>query len=307
MSVALEDMSTALKDMNVAVDIKKRALDFSKFFEEILTVDNILNFVGLLAEIALLFFVTFLILSISRRAVHQYVKKVVTKEKHDKKLTPLVQTAAPVLISILRLVILLISGLMLLRIIGVDITPIILSFSAIGVAVALASQNLVKDVLNGISMLFEGNLAVGDYVTLAGVMGTVEDISLRLVHVRELGGTLHAIPFSAIVTIVNHSRDYQSMPSEIVIDHEENAKKVENIMHVIFEKMITEDPYKDMVIEGITPIRLMSIDLVGCTVATFAKVKPDPFRTFEREMRKRLQVEIEKKNIKMPDVQSLAG
>ena len=99
-------------------------------------------------------------------------------------------------------------GLQFLDAVGVNLAPLLASAGIAGVAIGLAAQNIVKDMLNGTLILIEDQFNVGDAVTLAGVTGTVEAMTLRKTTVRGGDGTLYVIPNSQITTVANQSVDY---------------------------------------------------------------------------------------------------
>src|SRR5690606_37634969 len=78
--------------------------------------------------------------------------------------------------------------------------------SIIGVALGFGSQKLVQDFITGIFLLMENAMQVGDWVTVAGVSGTVENLSIRTVRLRAGDGSLHIVPFSSVSTVNNTNR-----------------------------------------------------------------------------------------------------
>src|ERR1700691_6084708 len=62
---------------------------------------------------------------------------------------------------------------------GFNLAPLLASAGVAGIAIGLAAQNIVKDMLNGVLILVEDQFNVGDTVRLAGVTGTVETMTLR--------------------------------------------------------------------------------------------------------------------------------
>ena len=65
-------------------------------------------------------------------------------------------------------------GLTALSEIGVNIAPLLAGAGIVGVAIGFGSQKLVQDVVTGMFVLFENAIQVGDWVTVAGLSGTVE-------------------------------------------------------------------------------------------------------------------------------------
>src|SRR5690606_10113757 len=115
-------------------------------------------------------------------------------------------TLLPMLRAGLFLVIALVVALTALNHIGVNPTPLIACASIIGVAIGFGSQKLVQDFITGIFLLMENAMQVGDSVTVAGVAGTVENLSIRTVRLRAGDGSLHIVPFSSVTTVNNAHR-----------------------------------------------------------------------------------------------------
>ena len=87
-----------------------------------------------------------------------------------------------------------------------NIAPLLASASIFGVALGFGSQKLVQDLITGIFLLMENAMQVGDWVTLAGVSGTVEYLSIRTVRLRGGDGSLYTVPFSSVSTVNNTNR-----------------------------------------------------------------------------------------------------
>ncbi|WP_244817215.1 mechanosensitive ion channel domain-containing protein [Caballeronia sp. Lep1P3] len=90
--------------------------------------------------------------------------------------------------------------------IGVNTAPLLASASIFGVALGFGSQKLVQDFITGIFLLMENAMQVGDWVTVAGVSGTVEYLSIRTVRLRGGDGSLYTVPFSSVTTVNNTNR-----------------------------------------------------------------------------------------------------
>src|ERR1700678_2156050 len=85
-----------------------------------------------------------------------------------------VKTLAGVIRTTGYAIIVAISAMQILAAMGVNLAPLLASAGVAGVAIGLAAQSIVKDVLNGIIILLEDQFDVGDTVRLAGLAGTVE-------------------------------------------------------------------------------------------------------------------------------------
>ena len=97
---------------------------------------------------------------------------------------------------------------MILSEIGVNIAPIIASAGILGIALGFGAQNLVKDFLSGIFMIFEDQYGVGDVVDLGEAIGTVEAVSLRVTRLRDVNGTVWYVRNGEILRVGNQSQNW---------------------------------------------------------------------------------------------------
>ena len=107
---------------------------------------------------------------------------------------------------ILQAFIVVIGTLMVLGKLGLDIGPAIAGLGVIGIAVGFGAQSLVRDYFNGALILLENHYSLGDVVSIAGVTGTVEDISLRRTTLRDVDGVVHTVPNGEIKVASNQTR-----------------------------------------------------------------------------------------------------
>jgi small conductance mechanosensitive channel len=113
-----------------------------------------------------------------------------------------------------------------LTVFGIPIEPLLASAGVLGVGIGLGAQSLFKDMLNGIFILVENQYNVGDNVKIAGLSGTVEDLTLRLTTVRDADGTLYSIPNSQVATVANYSRDFAIATLTLTVDATADPERV---------------------------------------------------------------------------------
>ena len=104
------------------------------------------------------------------------------------------RTLATVLTSLTRWVVGFVAIAIVLRELGVDVLPVLVSAGVLGLAIGFGAQSLIRDVLTGFFLLIEGLLHVGDVVQIGAVTGTVESIGLRITTIRMDDGALRVIP-----------------------------------------------------------------------------------------------------------------
>lgn len=168
-----------------------------------------------------------------------------------------------------------------------------------GVAIGFGGQSLVKDVITGIFILLENQIAVGDIiqVTTENIMGTVEDIGIRTTQIRNFNGDLHIIPNGQISIVTNMTRGFKRALVEISVGYEENIQHIINIlddeMIKVYDKIqgLHEVPN----VQGITEFAESAI-----IIRIAAECDINEIYSIEREIRKYVKIRFDNEHISMP-------
>lgn len=104
-----------------------------------------------------------------------------------------------------------------------------------GVAIGLGAQSLIKDMINGGFLLAEEQIAVGDYVTMAGVTGTVEDVNMRTTRLRATSGELYIVPNSTVSVVTNYSRGTNRAVVDVPMPQSEDPERVAEILEAAMD------------------------------------------------------------------------
>jgi len=115
------------------------------------------------------------------------------------------RTLGSLLTNLLRWILAFVVLVLALRELGVDVGAIVVSAGVIGIVVGLGAQALIRDLLTGIFLLFEGLLAIGDVVKVGDYTGTVESIGLRVTRLRMLDGGVRVVPNGLLTDFANYS------------------------------------------------------------------------------------------------------
>jgi len=178
------------------------------------------------------------------------------------------RTLLPMMRAGLFIVVVLVVGLTALNEIGINTTPLLASASIVGVALGFGSQKLVQDFITGIFLLMENAMQVGDWVTVAGVSGTVEYLSLRTVRLRGGDGSLYTIPFSSVTTVNNTNRGVGNASMSVSIAYGANVDRVVEELKKIGKDLRADPAFhnlilKDLEIWGVDAMDGARITLVG--------------------------------------------
>lgn len=114
-----------------------------------------------------------------------------------------VGTLASILNSVGTAAIVFVCLLEVLSLLGLNLGPLLASAGIVGLAVGFGAQTLVHDVINGFFILLDDQFDLGDSVRIAGVKGSVEQMTLRRTVLRDDDGTLHTVPNSQILIVSN--------------------------------------------------------------------------------------------------------
>src|SRR5262245_38377629 len=106
-----------------------------------------------------------------------------------------------------------------LRELGVDVEALLVSAGVLGLAIGLGAQSLIKDVITGFFILFEGLIGVGDVIEVGGHTGTVEAIELRVTKLRLLNGAQRVIPNGEITQFVNFSKGWGRAVVDVTVGY----------------------------------------------------------------------------------------
>lgn len=117
---------------------------------------------------------------------------------HDDQLVPVVR-------KVLKAVVVILGAVFILSRIGVNVTALLAGLSIGGLALALASQDTVKNFLGSLMIFLDRPFQVGDWIIADGVEGTVEEVSIRSTRIRTFANSLISVPNAHLAdTAVNN-------------------------------------------------------------------------------------------------------
>ncbi|WP_295515082.1 mechanosensitive ion channel domain-containing protein [uncultured Pseudomonas sp.] len=177
------------------------------------------------------------------------------------------RTLLPMLRTGLFILVALIVGLTALSELGINTTPLLASASIIGVALGFGSQKLVQDFITGIFLLLENAMQVGDWVTVAGVSGTVEYLSIRTVRLRAGDGSLHIVPFSSVSAVNNINRGIGNAALRISVGYGEDIERAIAELKDIGAGLRADEAFKDLILAD---LEIWGVDAVDGSMVTLA-------------------------------------
>lgn len=133
---------------------------------------------------------------------------------------------------------------------GIQITPVLAGAGVVGLAVGFGAQALVRDVISGIFYLAEDAFRIGEYIEAgSNTKGTVERITLRSVALRHHNGPLHFVPYGALGTVRNTSRDWVVFKFNLPLPLDIDSEKVRKLIKKVGEEMQADPEVGPLLLE----------------------------------------------------------
>jgi len=170
---------------------------------------------------------------------------------------------------------------------GMDITPLIASAGVIGLAISFGSQNLVKDYVTGFFLQVEHQFDIGDVLRIGSYEGVVEDVTLRLLYLRDSSGTLHIIPNGSIVQLSNLSRSWARAVVDVDVAWNE-VDRAQELLARAGQDMSREVEWAGSFQEPPEVAGVEKLAAGAVTVRLTARVDPKRRDAVERELRRRV-------------------
>ncbi len=186
---------------------------------------------------------------------------------------------------------------------GISVTPLLAGAGVAGIVVGFGAQSLIKDLVNGVFILFEQWYQVGDIVTIGGTTGSVERFNLRTTVIRDIEGTVHYIPNGEITVLGNRTHLWSRAVLEVGVHYDEDIDRVVEVLEEIFDEIMIDKKYKKMILERPSILGDDGISELGDSAIIFkliCKVKPGEQWNIGRQLRKRIKNKFDKAGIEIP-------
>lgn len=211
-----------------------------------------------------------------------------------------VRTLVPILRTTLLITISVIATLVVLSELGVNIAPLLAGAGVVGIAVGFGSQTLVRDVITGMFLLLEDSMQVGDVVQLGGLSGSVEALSIRSIKLRAFDGSIHLIPFSAVTTVTNMTRDFSFAVADVTVGYGEDTDRVGEVLQGIVKEMRAEPRWESAIRDDLELIGVERLADSGVVIRTRIKTEPIQRWAVAREFNRRIKKRFDELGIEIP-------
>ncbi|MEY8839455.1 mechanosensitive ion channel domain-containing protein, partial [Cribrihabitans sp. XS_ASV171] len=165
-----------------------------------------------------------------------------TPKAREQTLLTLLRNAATIALVVVTL-------MFVLAEIGLDIAPLLASAGVLGLAIGFGAQKMVQDIITGIFIQLENAMNVGDVVTVGGMTGVVERLTIRSVSLRDIQGAYHIIPFSSVDMVSNYVKDFGYFVCDMGVAYRENVDEVKQAMLDAFEELKGDPEQADGILD----------------------------------------------------------
>jgi small-conductance mechanosensitive channel len=237
-----------------------------------------------------------------RFVIDRMVRNIITSEGFDSEMAEKKRedTIIAILVGTMRVIIWIIAGMMILSETGVNIGPILAGAGIVGLAVGFGGQYLIRDVINGIFLIWENQLRIGDVVCIGDLCGTVEKISLRIVTLRSLDGIVHIIPNGEIKTVSNHSKDFARINMNIGVSYNADIDTVSRVINAVGDEMASDPTWRDKIKKAPQFLRVENFGDSAVELKVLGETCGGEQWAVAGEFRRRIKYAFDKEGIEIP-------
>ena len=177
--------------------------------------------------------------------------------------------------------------------------------AALGAGLGFGAQNIVKDVLNGIFIVAEDQIGIGDVVDLGLATGVVEYVSVRVTHVRDVNGTLWYVRNGEVTRIGNMSQGWSRVIIDLAVPADAEIGDVEKAMLDAAKGLAKDPKWRTRLIDQPEIWGLESISGDALVIRLVQKTRTNAKDDVARELRMRLKHAIDELGVTLPQLNSI--
>lgn len=249
--------------------------------------------------VGLILIATFALWNAATILVARLLRVTSAKLNHERTVRRM-DTLVPLLTNALQTTISIFAGLLILSELGINIAPLLAGAGILGLAVGFGAQTLVKDLITGVTFLLEDAATVGDVIEVAGHLGVVEEMRIRIIQLRDLSGVVHMVPYSEVTSVKNYTKEFSYKVFEVGVAYRENTDRVCEILMEISEELNSDAMHGSNILE---PLQILGVDqFADSAVIIKARLKTVPGQQWAtgREFNRRMKMRFDEEGIEIP-------
>ncbi|MBB5632362.1 small conductance mechanosensitive channel [Cryobacterium mesophilum] len=260
------------------------------------------------------FVVRWLLLVILRRSIERVitgVKKTHNVEEtqelasaplHAARIVQRTRTLGTVINSVLTVVVMGAALVLVLDVLGVPVLGILGAAGVVAAGLAFGAQNLVKDILNGMFMVFEDQFGIGDVVDLGVASGTVESVGVRITSIRDVNGTLWHVRNGEILRVGNKSQGWARVIIDLPVPYHADLDEVKATILDTAKELATDPQWRRKVLETPEIWGVESVTAEALVVRLVIKTRSPDQWDIARELRMRIKLALDGLGVNVPSL-----
>jgi moderate conductance mechanosensitive channel len=180
---------------------------------------------------------------------------------------------------------------------GFDVTPVAAVAAVASLAVGFGAQSLVKDLINGLFVVFEDQFVIGDLIQANGETGRVEHFTLRRTVIRNASGALVTIPNDLLGQVANMSRDWSQTFVDVTVPGDEMVGRALAILEKVAGDFRTAPDWSAALVDGPRVLGVESLSLDGTVLRMQVRTVLNRKDEVARELRRRIKLAFEQSSI----------
>lgn len=234
------------------------------------------------------------------RRLSQLVRAGISHRIDDIEAAKRAETLGRVIRYVANVVIYSLTVMLILTEVGISVAPILGAAGVVGLAVGFGAQSLVKDFVTGFFLLLENQIRQGDEVKLGAFSGTVENLTLRYVQLRDYDGHVHFVPNGTITTVTNMSRGFGQAVIEMDFALGQPVDSVIETMREVGEAVAADPAFASSILG---PLEITGVERMGTASMTLRgrlRTRPGAAGAVRREYLRRLRQTLDERAAALP-------
>jgi small conductance mechanosensitive channel len=238
-------------------------------------------------------------LRVVNKALHLFFEKIID-QIHDTEVKKQYMTVRQLSIYIIDAILFLFFVTNILENFGIDMKPILATAGVLGVAVGFGGKKFVEDLLTGLSIIFSGQLRVGDYVTVNKSTGFVEKITLTMIVIRSFNGDVHYLRNGQIDTIINQTKNYSFPVFNFSVAYKTDITHAMKVLKDAGQELRQNEVYKKFVLSDLEVLGLNEFQDSAIVIQCRIKTTPQEQWMVKRKFNQIVKEKFEQEGIEIP-------
>lgn len=240
-----------------------------------------------------------IVIGLAQRGVRAMRMRIASR-MDDKEAARRAETLGRVIRNLIAVVVWLIAGMLVLSEFGVSLAPILGAAGVAGLAIGFGAQSLVKDFFTGFFLLLENQIRQGDAVTIADHSGTVEEVTLRYVQLRDYDGNVHFVPNGMITSVINKSRGFAHAVVNVGVSYSADLDQTMAVMQEVGAALRQDAAFADRVMGDLDMAGVEELGDSAVMIRARLRTTPGDQWTVRREYLRRLKKALDQAGIEIP-------